>query len=261
LHLHLGLMQSWHRITAIAIGIAALHGAALWAMARYTAQPQTAREPPTVVARLLQPPAQLPQAEAAVPAPSPTPKPVSSPKAAVVATDKSLPAPTKPAPEQATALQAPTAKPTAQSPSGPAAESAAAAPAKPSATVAPVSTDAVAGAATAANTLPKTIGIAAEPVYSVTPVYTMLMKGLEETGRVQISFEVDVNGQAVNARVAQSSGFSRLDDAALDAARKSRYKSAICGDKKVQSKYTRNYAFLVPPLPDPPQPAIDCTAP
>ncbi len=89
----------------------------------------------------------------------------------------------------------------------------------------------------------------------------MQMKGLEETGRVQISFEVDVNGQAVNARVAQSSGFSRLDDAALDAARKSRYKSAICGDKKVQSKYTRSYAFLVPPLPDPPQPAIDCTMP
>jgi periplasmic protein TonB len=116
-------------------------------------------------------------------------------------------------------------------------------------------------AAAPANPSVKIVGVAAEPIFSVTPVYTMLMKGLEETGRVQISFEVDVNGQAVNVRVAQSSGFSRLDDAALDAARKSRYKSALCGDKKVQSKYTRSYAFLVPPLPDPPQPAIDCTAP
>jgi periplasmic protein TonB len=270
-------MQSWQRFTAIAIGIAALHGAALWAMARYTVQPQAGREPPAVVARLLQPPAQAPQAEAAAATPEATP--VLPPKTAVVSANKSSTASTKPALEQAKALQAAIAKPISQLPSSPAAESGVAVPAKPLAAVTTVSTAstsqtpaaagtgtgastaAATGATLAANTSPKTIGIAAEPVYSVTPVYTMLMKGLEETGRVQISFEVDVNGQAVNARVAQSSGFSRLDDAALDAARKSRYKSALCGDKKVQSKYTRSYAFLVPALPDPPQPAIDCTVP
>jgi periplasmic protein TonB len=258
-------MHTWQRFTAIATGVAALHGAALWAMHSYRAPTDIADKPAALVTRSVEVPAgaeptattiALPAAVPPVP-----PKPATLPVIKNKLTDNPALA-AAPAPSARTEL-----------PSGTNNLKTEATAANPGRTAAsnstgvdlpmPQTTAAVAAsppAAAVANAPQKTTGVAAEELNLVRPAYTQLTQRLDQTGRVQIAFEVDIDGHTVNARVAQSSGFSTLDTAALDAARKTRYKPAMCGDKKVQSKYTRNYAFGVDPLPDPPQPLIDCAA-
>src|SRR3546814_1039948 len=56
------------------------------------------------------------------------------------------------------------------------------------------------------------------------PVYPMTSKRLREEGRVVVLVEINTQGLVERATVAQSSGYSRLDESALTAARKARFK-------------------------------------
>jgi periplasmic protein TonB len=67
------------------------------------------------------------------------------------------------------------------------------------------------------------------------PTYPPLSRRLEEQGTVILSVFVDNNGQAQNVVVKKSSGFDRLDVAALETVKKWRFSPAKNGDKIVAS--------------------------
>jgi protein TonB len=57
----------------------------------------------------------------------------------------------------------------------------------------------------------------------VTPVYPSAARAARQSGRVLVQVNVSASGQATDARVASSSGFPALDQAAVTAARASSY--------------------------------------
>ena len=56
------------------------------------------------------------------------------------------------------------------------------------------------------------------------PEYPRLAKRNAESGRVMVRVYIDVNGMPRNVQVSTSSGFARLDDAAVSAVQKARFK-------------------------------------
>ena len=56
------------------------------------------------------------------------------------------------------------------------------------------------------------------------PVYPRASQRRREQGRVVVRVLISTSGTVVNASVARSSGFERLDDAALKAVRQARFK-------------------------------------
>jgi periplasmic protein TonB len=72
----------------------------------------------------------------------------------------------------------------------------------------------------------------------VDPTYPPASRRAGEQGTVRLKVLVDTNGRPSNVEVAQSSGFARLDDAAVQAVRKWRFEAATDGSKKIQA-YTQ----------------------
>ena len=72
----------------------------------------------------------------------------------------------------------------------------------------------------------------------VDPTYPPASRRAGEEGTVQLKVLVDTNGRASNVAVTKSSGFSRLDQAAMDAVRKWRFVAATDGTNKIQA-YTQ----------------------
>lgn len=65
------------------------------------------------------------------------------------------------------------------------------------------------------------------------PAYPAMSKRLGEAGRVMLRVTVDANGLPTNVEISKSSGFSRLDDAALEAVRKWKFVPARRGDEAI----------------------------
>ncbi|MBL8469369.1 energy transducer TonB [Methyloversatilis discipulorum] len=65
------------------------------------------------------------------------------------------------------------------------------------------------------------------------PAYPPMSKRLGEAGRVMLRVTVDANGLPTNVEISKSSGFSRLDDAALEAVRKWKFVPARRGDEAI----------------------------
>ena len=55
------------------------------------------------------------------------------------------------------------------------------------------------------------------------PVYPSESKSLGEQGNVLVTFRIEISGEATNIRVKKSSGHARLDQAAIDFVRCSRF--------------------------------------
>jgi len=72
----------------------------------------------------------------------------------------------------------------------------------------------------------------------VDPTYPPASRRAGEEGTVRLKVLVDTNGRASNVAVTQSSGFTRLDQAAMDAVRKWRFVAATDGSNKIQA-YTQ----------------------
>jgi protein TonB len=72
----------------------------------------------------------------------------------------------------------------------------------------------------------------------VDPVYPPASRRAGEEGTVRLKVLVDTNGRASNVAVTQSSGFTRLDEAAMEAVRKWRFVAATDGTNKIQA-YTQ----------------------
>lgn len=67
------------------------------------------------------------------------------------------------------------------------------------------------------------------------PVFPALSRKLQEEGKVLLLVQVSAKGEPENVQIKQSSGFRRLDEAAMNAVRKWRFVPARRGDEPVAS--------------------------
>lgn len=215
-------------VTATAI-VVALHAAliAFVLMKRDTAAP-LALESHTITAELIQPePVAAPAAIQSTPTPPP-PKPVphvTREKPKVQPKPKPTPMPVAEAPSQH-AVEAPA--PADPTPAAPApAPAAAAAPA--------------AGKPTMALSAPKNVSHLDCRI--VQPDYPTLSKRRGETGVAYVRFVVGLTGQIENIELKKSSGYSRLDDAALAAMHDSSCKPYLEDGQPVRAAYTQPFDF------------------
>ena len=77
----------------------------------------------------------------------------------------------------------------------------------------------------------------------VDPTYPPASRRSGEQGTVRLKVLVDTNGRPSNVAVAQSSGFPRLDEAAMEAIRKWAFKPAMQNSQAVQSWTRVQVAF------------------
>jgi periplasmic protein TonB len=78
-----------------------------------------------------------------------------------------------------------------------------------------------------------------DPNQSCTPPqYPEAAEQMEQTGRTILQFLIDAGGNVVSARIARSSGFSLLDDAAERALSQCKFRPAIGTDGKAQEAWT-----------------------
>lgn len=191
----------------IVIAVVGLHVLGLWALqAGLLRRAVELVVPVSVLSEVIEPP--QPQV---TPTPSqPQPRPAPVPKAAPHPRPTAQPAPqpvamATPTPEP----QAPTGVVEPQPPAPPVTAIAAAEPAAPPAPPAPPKIE-----------LPSS---SAEYLNNPKPAYPRLSKSLNEQGKVVVRVFIDENGVATKAEIRTSSGYERLDQAALQTVLKWRY--------------------------------------
>lgn len=174
------------------------------------------------------------------------------PLAAQVSIPSTPTRPTSPAPqatrEKPKKQPAPTPLPAAQAPSPHPVEtpvSTEAAPSAPSAPgpgpSAPEPAQGKPAIAAAATSAPKNVSHLDCRI--VQPDYPMQSKRRGETGTAYVRFVVDVSGRIESIELKQSSGYSRLDDAALAALRDSSCKPYLENGEPVRAAYIKPFDF------------------
>jgi protein TonB len=197
-------VRQLNRNVVIASGVVLFHIAALWAL--QTGLLRRAVEvfvPAEVLSEIITPP--VPKMEPPPPVPKP-PEPVKQP--VIKKTQPTLPPPPRPVAiaDPAPAPNAPTGVVEPQPPAPPIAAPVAAAPAPPPA---PTRVE-----------LPSSD---ADYLQNPKPAYPPISKRLGEQGKVVVRVLIGVDGTAQKAEIRQSSGFDRLDQAALATVQKWRY--------------------------------------
>ncbi|MGI9217050.1 MAG: energy transducer TonB [Hydrogenophaga sp.] len=194
----------------IVIAVAGLHLLGLWALqAGLLRRAVELVVPVSVLSEVIQPP----QPQVTPTPPPPQARPAAAPKAAPSPPPLAQPAP------QPVAVATPTPAPLAptgttepQPPAPPVTTVAAAEPAAPPAPPAP--------AAPARVELPSS---SADYLNNPPPPYPPLSKRLGEQGKVVVRAFIEANGTATRAEIRTSSGYERLDQAALQTVLKWRY--------------------------------------
>ena len=217
-------------LTATAL-VAAVHVALLAVILTLRHDPvQPALESRVMTAQLLPPaPVAAPAAVQSVAPPQPTPTPPvhSKPKVQPKPTPKPTPAPLR---------EAPAPSPVTVAPPEPAAPAAPAAPPTPAAPAAPAI-----GRQTMEISAPKNVSHLDCNIAK--PDYPALSRRRGETGTAYVKFVVGVTGKLENIELKKSSGFSRLDDAALAAAHASACKPYLEDGQPIRAAYTQPYNF------------------
>lgn len=205
--------------------VASAHAALLWWVSGSLARSPTEVQPPAVLGMLVSPPPAEVKVEPRPIEPAPLPvQPVRKPR------PKPVP---KPVPQS---------KPTEPVPAGPPSERAVSEPPA-------VPSPPLAAAAPAAAPAPR----APEPVVpphsdashlsNPAPVYPRLSRRMAEEGRVFIDVYILPDGTVGEIRLKQSSGYPRLDQAALDAVRQWRYVPARRGGEPIPYWYVQPVVF------------------
>lgn len=205
------------RNAAVAATVVALHASLLWALQNGLAvHPPEVVMPVEVLAELIDSPA--PRAEPAPPAPpAPPAKPVMQP---VTPSVQKKAAPQTPAQPQAQPLAIADPAPSPNAPAGSLAPSPPSPPAPAAAGPAAASAAPAAPPAPAAVQLPSSN---ADYLQNPKPAYPALSKRLGEQGKAILRVLIGADGQPQKAELKQSSGFDRLDQAALTTVMKWRY--------------------------------------
>lgn len=190
-----------HRNAVIAGGVVLLHVAALWALqAGLLRRAVEVIVPATILGEIVSP-------EPRPQPPAPPPQPAQPVKKASPA-----PVPDKPAP--------PAPQPALVAPAGPSPAPAANAPTARPSTPAAAAAEVVATPALARVEPPSS---SADYLNNPKPAYPPLSKRLGEQGKVVVRVFIAPDGSAQKAEIHQSSGFERLDQAALATVLKWRY--------------------------------------
>ena len=173
-------------------------------------------EPPEPPKPEIIPPKPLPQAK------SVTRKQVAPPPVMTAASNEPAPAGFAVAPQPPPAPLAPPAPP---------------APPKPGAATAPVA---------AATEVPVTAArFDADYLKNPPPAYPALSRRMREEGKVLLLVQVSAHGTAAHVRVRQSSGFTRLDDAALEAVRQWHFVPAKRGEEAIAASVIVPIVFRI----------------
>ena len=199
-----------------------------------------------IVAQLLHPPAEAPAV--AVPSlPEPSPKrahaepdqPRVSPPSARAARPRTLPAPTAAAPSPSP-VQA-SAQPSLPDNSAPSAATQTAAVTSSPSSATPSSAGAPGARQTIAVAAPKHVDHADCRI--VKPAYPELSKRRGETGTATVRFVIGTTGAIDTVTLVKSSGFARLDDAALQALRESACQPYLEDGSPIRASYVQAFTF------------------
>jgi len=222
------------RVATAGVAVAALHLALLAIALMMRNDPVApALESRTITAELMSPaPVAAPVALQSTPTPPKPVPPVPHAKPKVQPRPTPRPAPT-PLPEAAAPSQHEIAAPEPAPPAPPAPAQAAPAPA---AAAAPA-----VGKPTMALSAPK--NVAHLDCSIVTPDYPVLSRRRGESGTAFVKFVVGLTGKIENIELKKSSGYSRLDDAAVAAMRDSACKPYIENGEAVRATYTQPFTF------------------
>lgn len=85
--------------------------------------------------------------------------------------------------------------------------------------------------------------VGAQPIASIYPVYPESSRRNGEQGTVELAFTVLPSGKATDILVTRSSGFPPLDDAAIRAVRRARFKPATQNGVPVECKVLQPFDF------------------
>lgn len=209
------------RLTPIVIAVVCAHALALWALQGGLKRAAPAAEAPMImVASLIEPapPVAVPEPQPAPPQPVPPP-PVAPPVPRPAPPQpSSAPAP-EPAPQPAPRAQV---SPTPSAPTAPATLAVDPGDAEPQTPTAPMvsATPALATAQAVQASRPAPIELpdrSAKHLNNPPPPYPGVSRRMGESGRVLIYARIEANGTASEAQIKTSSGYDRLDQAALKA--------------------------------------------
>jgi periplasmic protein TonB len=223
-----------YRVACATAVVVALHLALVaLVLTRHDRTAVVAPQSRVMTAELLQSPpvaavAAIQSAPAAPPKPAPAVTPVKPrERSAPTLRSAAAPLPVEPGPShQPVQTQAPAASPVA-----------ATAPAGPAAAV----SEAPAGKPVMALNVPK--NVAHLDCRIVAPDYPTRSKRLGETGTAYVRFVVGLTGQIEDVELKKSSGFDRLDTAALDAMRASVCKPYLENGVPMRAAYTQPFDF------------------
>jgi len=212
------------RHASVLVAVLAVHALGLWALLAGLSDPPELPVPGDVVTTALLLPEPASAAAAAAPARPAAAKPQPARPQAKPAqqppTAQPLPAPSVPARSQPPAALPPAAQaPSSQAPAG------ASAPAAPAAQANAASASAAAGSAVA-SPAPARIELpssSADYLNNPKPAYPGLSKRLGEEGKVVLRVLIEADGSASKAEIRSSSGYDRLDQAALQTVLRWRY--------------------------------------
>lgn len=199
-----------NRQTTVVISVIALHVGVLWALQSGLLQRVAqAVVPAEILVEIMAP---TPPPAPPAPQPTPQPQPKAQPKA---------PKPVKPTP---TPVQ-PTPSPLAIEPSATAPEPSAAAPTATATATASTNTGSTENAPPAPPAPPKVTLPSSNADYlnNARPPYPPMSKRLNEQGKVVVRALIGTDGTASQASIKSSSGYDRLDQAALATVLKWRY--------------------------------------
>ncbi|MGF6759219.1 energy transducer TonB [Paraburkholderia sp. GAS42] len=222
------------RVATATAAVVGLHAVLLAAVLLARDEPVSrAIESRTITAELLSPaPVAAPVAIQSTPTPpKPTP-PVPQVKPRVQPRPVSRPTPT-PLPEAAAPSQHEIAAPQPAPPAPPA-------PAAPAPAPAEAAAPAI-GKPTMALFAPK--NVAHLDCSIAQPDYPVLSKRRNETGTAMVKFVVGLTGKIESIELKKSSGFSRLDDAAVSAMHSSSCKPYIENGEAIRATYTQPFSF------------------
>lgn len=220
------------RVIVVAVGVLAAHAVMLTAAWLHrNAPPPKEIEVQSITAQLIPPaPAAQPVAvqSAAQPAP-PKPTPRVKPKVEPKPTQKAV---------------KPTPQPVAQSPS-PTPVPAAADPAPAPAVPAPAAPAATPGPARETMQVSAPKNVSALSCNFVKPTYPSMSRRRGETGTAYVHFIIGVTGKIESVQLQKSSGYPRLDEAALDATRASTCPPYIENGQAIRAAHTLPFNFTL----------------
>lgn len=219
------------RVIVVAVGVLAAHAIMLTAAWLHrNAPPPKSVEVQTITAQLIMP-APIAQQVAAesIPQPAP-PKPV--PRVKPKVEPKPVQKAAKPTPQPV--AQSPAPSPTPAPAADPTPAPAAPAPAAPAATAAPARETMQVSAPKNVPTLQCNF---------VKPDYPSMSRRRGESGTAYVHFVVGVTGKIESIDLQKSSGYPRLDDAALDAMRSTTCRPYIENGQAIRAARTQPYSF------------------